>query len=109
MDSVLFPGRSGDGGSMTFLFSGDPRASHAARSWGNSENLLRLGCRAVGPCQNRHVRAARYCLFGSFVLDRLDERLWKGSMAVPLGNKAFAVLDRLTAQPNQLVTKDELL
>jgi len=55
------------------------------------------------------VRAARYCLFGSFVLDRLDERLWKGSMAVPLGNKAFAVLDRLTAQPNQLVTKDELL
>lgn len=53
--------------------------------------------------------SARCCLFGPFVLDRLDERLWKGSTAVPLGGKALAVLERLLGQPNQLVTKDEIL
>jgi DNA-binding winged helix-turn-helix (wHTH) protein len=55
------------------------------------------------------VSPSRCYRFGAFVLDRLDERLWMGTAPVPLGGKALAVLERLLARPNQLVTKDELL
>src|SRR6266516_4498041 len=50
------------------------------------------------------------CLvFGPFQLDRRDERLWRGSEAIPLPPKTFAVLCCLVTQAGQLVTKDALL
>jgi predicted ATPase/DNA-binding winged helix-turn-helix (wHTH) protein len=50
------------------------------------------------------------CLvFGPFQLDRRDERLWRGSEAIPLPPKTFAVLCSLVTQAGQLVTKDALL
>jgi DNA-binding winged helix-turn-helix (wHTH) protein/tetratricopeptide (TPR) repeat protein len=52
---------------------------------------------------------ARYFAFEPFCLDVLDERLWRQDANVPMGHKAFAVLARLITQPNQLVTKDDLL
>jgi DNA-binding winged helix-turn-helix (wHTH) protein/predicted ATPase len=51
----------------------------------------------------------RYFAFGPFRLDVVDERLWRHAEHVPLGHKAFAVLGRLLSNPNQLVTKDDLL
>ena len=47
--------------------------------------------------------------FGPFTLDVIDERLWNHEETVPLGHKAFTVLVRLLDEPNQLVTKDQLL
>jgi DNA-binding winged helix-turn-helix (wHTH) protein len=52
---------------------------------------------------------ARYAAFEPFCLDRVDERLWKDGVSIPLGYKAFAVLGRLVSRPDQLVTKDDLL
>ena len=50
------------------------------------------------------------CLvFGPFRLDRRDERLWRGSEAIPLPPKTFAVLCCLVTQAGQLVTKEALL
>jgi DNA-binding winged helix-turn-helix (wHTH) protein len=60
-------------------------------------------------CHNGRVQRARYYAFDPFLLDVVDERLWKESAWVPLGHKAFAVLARLVGRPNQLVTKDDLL
>ena len=51
----------------------------------------------------------RYFVFEPFCLDLLDERLWKHQTTIPLGHKAFSVLVRLVAIPDQLVTKEELL
>ncbi len=51
----------------------------------------------------------RYFAFDPFCLDVVDERLWRHAQHVPLGHKAFAVLARLVSNPNQLVTKDDLL
>ena len=49
-------------------------------------------------------------MFGPFTLDVIDERLWRNhEESVPLGHKAFTVLVRLLDEPNQLVTKDQLL
>src|SRR5215467_308046 len=47
--------------------------------------------------------------FGPFCLDFAAECLWKGSRAIKLRPKAFAVLDYLVSRPAQLVTKEELL
>ena len=47
--------------------------------------------------------------FGPFCLDFAAECLWKGSRAIKLRPKAFAVLDYLVSRPGQLVTKEELL
>ena len=51
----------------------------------------------------------RWFAFGPFTLDVIDERLWNHGESVPLGHKAFTVLVRLLNEPNQLVTKDQLL
>ena len=51
----------------------------------------------------------RYFAFDPFCLDVVDERLWRHAQHVQLGNKAFALLARLVSNPNQLVTKDDLL
>jgi DNA-binding winged helix-turn-helix (wHTH) protein/predicted ATPase len=51
----------------------------------------------------------RWFVFGPFTLDVIDERLWRRDESVPLGHKAFTVLVRLLNEPNQLVTKDQLL
>ncbi|HEY7495904.1 MAG TPA: AAA family ATPase [Candidatus Tectomicrobia bacterium] len=48
-------------------------------------------------------------VFGSFRLDRRDERLWHGHEAIPLPPKTFAVLCCLVMQAGQLVTKEALL
>jgi DNA-binding winged helix-turn-helix (wHTH) protein len=47
--------------------------------------------------------------FGPFHLDVGAERLWRGSEAVRLRAKAFAVLRHLVAHAGQLVTKDALV
>jgi DNA-binding winged helix-turn-helix (wHTH) protein/predicted ATPase len=47
--------------------------------------------------------------FDPFALDLTNECLWKGSEAIRLRPKAFAVLEHLLARPGQLVTKDTLL
>ena len=44
-----------------------------------------------------------------FRLDSTNECLWRGSQAIKLRPKAFAVLTYLSERPGQLVTKDELL
>jgi len=48
-------------------------------------------------------------IFDPFCLDLASEQLWKGSQAIKLRPKAFAVLDHLLGRPGQLVTKDDLL
>ena len=48
-------------------------------------------------------------VFDPFCLDLASEQLWKGSQAIKLRPKAFAVLDHLLTRPGQLVTKDDLL
>jgi DNA-binding winged helix-turn-helix (wHTH) protein len=39
----------------------------------------------------------------------VNECLWRGSQAIKLSPKAFAVLNHLVTHPGQLVTKEELL
>src|SRR3954454_2569315 len=51
----------------------------------------------------------RRILFDPFCLDLANEQLWRGSQAIKLRPKAFAVLDHLLGRPGQLVTKDDLL
>ncbi len=48
-------------------------------------------------------------VFDPFCLDLANECLWKGSQAIKLRPKAFAVLGYLLGHPGQLVTKEELL
>jgi DNA-binding winged helix-turn-helix (wHTH) protein/predicted ATPase len=48
-------------------------------------------------------------VFDPFCLDLGNEQLCKGSEAIKLTPKAFAVLDHLVGRPGQLVTKDDLL
>jgi DNA-binding winged helix-turn-helix (wHTH) protein/tetratricopeptide (TPR) repeat protein len=48
-------------------------------------------------------------MFGPFRLDVLDERLWRRDESIALGRRAFAVLRRLVSQPDQLVTKEQLI
>src|SRR5215470_1589446 len=55
------------------------------------------------------MRNDRGVNFGPFCLDFAAECLWKGSRAIKLRPKAFAVLDYLVSRPAQLVTKEELL
>jgi predicted ATPase/DNA-binding winged helix-turn-helix (wHTH) protein len=47
--------------------------------------------------------------FDPFSLDPANERLWRGSEAIRLRPKAFAVLEYLLGRPGQLVTKETLL
>ena len=46
--------------------------------------------------------------FGLFHLDTENACIWRGSEALHLTPKAFAVLNILLAHPGRLVTKDEL-
>jgi DNA-binding winged helix-turn-helix (wHTH) protein/predicted ATPase len=55
------------------------------------------------------MRNGRDITFGAFCLDLGAECLRKGSRAIKLRPKAFAVLEYLATRPGQLVTKDELL
>ncbi len=55
------------------------------------------------------MQESQCLVFGPFQLDRRDERLWRGSEALPLPPKTFAVLCCLVTQAGQLVTKDALL
>jgi adenylate cyclase len=42
-------------------------------------------------------------------LDIEDQRLWSGDQAVPLGNKAFQLLQLFVENPGRLLTKDQIL
>jgi DNA-binding winged helix-turn-helix (wHTH) protein/predicted ATPase len=55
------------------------------------------------------VENDRRIIFDPFCLDLADESLSRGSKAIKLRPKAFAVLDRLVASARQLVTKEQLL
>jgi len=48
-------------------------------------------------------------VFDPFCLDLANEFLWRGSHAIKLAPKAFAVLHYLLGRPSQLVTKEKLL
>lgn len=48
-------------------------------------------------------------IFGPFRFDETNECLWRGSQAIPLRPKAFAVLKYLIANKGVLVTKQQLL
>jgi len=48
-------------------------------------------------------------IFDPFCLDLGNECLWRGSQAIKLRPKAFAVLHYLLERPGQLVTKEQLL
>jgi DNA-binding winged helix-turn-helix (wHTH) protein len=45
-------------------------------------------------------------IFNPFSLDLVNECLWRGSEAIKLRPKAFAVLNYLLKRPGQLVTKE---
>ena len=47
--------------------------------------------------------------FDRFSLDLVNECLWRGSEAIKIRPKAFALLNFLLQRPGQLVTKEELL
>lgn len=47
--------------------------------------------------------------FGPFRFDEVNECLWRGSQAIPLRPKPFAVLKYLIEHPGVLVTKQQLL
>ena len=47
--------------------------------------------------------------FEPFALDLVNECLWKGTQAIKLRPKTFAVLEYLLDRPGQLVTKESLL
>jgi predicted ATPase/DNA-binding winged helix-turn-helix (wHTH) protein len=51
----------------------------------------------------------RQLTFGPFRLDEPNECLWKGSQAIQLRPKAYAVLKYLVEHPGVLVTKQQLL
>jgi predicted ATPase/DNA-binding winged helix-turn-helix (wHTH) protein len=53
--------------------------------------------------QKKHIS------FGPFRLDEGNECLWRGSVAITLRPKVFAVLRYLIERPGQLVTKEQLL
>ena len=55
------------------------------------------------------MQESQCLVFGPFQLDQRDERLWRGSEALPLPPKTFAVLCCLVTQAGQLVTKEALL
>jgi DNA-binding winged helix-turn-helix (wHTH) protein/predicted ATPase len=55
------------------------------------------------------VLNAKNIVFDSFRLDLANECLWRGSEAIKVRPKAFAVLHYLLGHPGQLVTKEELL
>jgi DNA-binding winged helix-turn-helix (wHTH) protein/predicted ATPase len=55
------------------------------------------------------VKNDKLIIFEPFCLDPSNECLWKGSQAIKVRPKAFAVLDYLLARPGQLVMKEELL
>ena len=51
----------------------------------------------------------KHIVFDPFCLDLANERLSRGSQAIKLRPKAYAVLAYLLGRPGQLVTKEELL
>ena len=51
----------------------------------------------------------RHIKFDPFALDLANECLWRGSQAIKLRPKAFAVLEYLLGRPGQLVTKQNLI
>lgn len=56
-----------------------------------------------------NVGSEKRIFFDPFALDTANECLWRGSDAIKLRPKAFAVINYLVGRPGQLVTKDELL
>ena len=73
---------------------------------------MRLLCRAYTPppmSREFDSRGADVRLFPPFRLDVRDERLWKGSEELKLRRKPFAILRYLTANPQRLVTQEELV
>jgi TolB-like protein/DNA-binding winged helix-turn-helix (wHTH) protein len=83
-----------------------------------SEEVLRAAFSTVRPTSipvMRPVRThedaladSRYLIAGELMLDRADERAWRGRSPVRLGGKAFLLLRALMECPQTLVTKDEL-
>ena len=51
----------------------------------------------------------KHIIFDPFCLDLANEYLRRGSQAIKLRPKTFAVLDYLLRRPGQLVTKEKLL
>ncbi|HLA09106.1 MAG TPA: AAA family ATPase [Pyrinomonadaceae bacterium] len=56
-----------------------------------------------------NVGSEKRIIFKPFSLDLANECLWRGSQAIKLRPKAFAVLSHLLGRPGQLITKEQLL
>jgi len=55
------------------------------------------------------MRQEHQLVFGSFRLDPIKKKLWRGTEEVDLQPRPLAVLHYLVARPGQVVTKEELL
>src|SRR5947207_7170739 len=55
------------------------------------------------------MQIARDIAFGPFRFDLADECLWRGTQAISLRPKAFAVLKLLVEHPGRLVNKQQVL
>src|SRR5215471_11933963 len=55
------------------------------------------------------MQATKEIAFGQFRLDLTNECLWRGTRAIALRPKAFAVLKLLIENPGQLVSKQKVL
>ncbi len=55
------------------------------------------------------VGSEKRIIFDPFCLDVTNQCLWRGSQAIKLRPKAFAVLDYLLGRPGQLITKEKFL
>src|SRR5919108_6017507 len=59
--------------------------------------------------QRRECMSSPQWRFADFRLDPDNACLWRGTQAITLTPKAFAVLQYLVTHPDRLITKDELL
>lgn len=78
-----------------------------------SENILRGRAKLAFRADSNGARlngmdTQRYLVAGPLLLDRRDERLFRGKDPVRIGGKALALLGALMERPRTLVTKDEL-
>src|SRR5262249_10448892 len=61
------------------------------------------------PWPTLQMQATKDIVFGQFRLDLTNECLWRGTRAIPLRPKAFAVLKLLIENPGRLLTKQQVL
>jgi DNA-binding winged helix-turn-helix (wHTH) protein/tetratricopeptide (TPR) repeat protein len=82
---------------------------HGPASFANSKNKLWPKVTAVIQQSRCSMQVAKDITFGPFRFDMADECLWRGTQAISLRPKAFAVLKLLLEHPGRLVTTQQVL